>query len=57
MRWSDMGMRIFRIALIVAAFLTVGGCFVAAAGWLLRRQALVPVRDPRLRESLAFENV
>ena len=41
----------------VAAFLAVGGCFVAAAGWLLRRQALVPVRDPRLAESLAFENV
>ena len=41
----------------VAAFLTVGGCFVAAASWLLRRQALVPVRDPRLAESLAFENV
>lgn len=41
----------------VAAFLTVGGCFVAAAGWLMRRQALVPLRDPRLAESLAFENV
>jgi hypothetical protein len=41
----------------VAAFLAVGGCFVAAAGWLMRRQALVPVRDPRLEESLAFENV
>jgi len=41
----------------VAALLTVGGCFVAAASWLLRRQALVPVRDPRLAESLAFENV
>jgi hypothetical protein len=40
----------------VAAFVTVGGCFVAAAGWLLRRQALVPLRDPRLAESLAFEN-
>ena len=39
-----------------AAFLAVGGCFVAAAGWLMRRQALVPVRDPRLAESLAFEN-
>jgi hypothetical protein len=39
-----------------AALLTVGGCFVAAAGWLMRRQALVPVRDPRLAESLAFEN-
>ena len=41
----------------VAAFVTVGGCFVAAASWLMRRQALVPVRDPRLAESLAFENV
>jgi len=40
----------------VTAFLAVGGCFVAAAGWLMRRQALVPLRDPRLAESLAFEN-
>jgi hypothetical protein len=41
----------------VAALLAVGGCFVAAASWLMRRQPLVPVRDPRLAESLAFENV
>ncbi len=40
----------------VATFLAVGGCFVAAAGWLMRRQALVPLRDPRLAESLMFEN-
>ncbi len=39
-----------------AAFLAVGGCFVAAVGWLMRRQALVPLRDPKLAESLAFEN-
>jgi len=44
-------------ALDAAAFAVIGGCFVAAAGWLLRRQALVPLRDPRLAESLAFENV
>jgi len=44
-------------ALDVAAFVTVGGCFVAAAAWLLRRQALVPLRDPRLAESMAFENL
>jgi hypothetical protein len=43
-------------ALDVAAFVTIGGCFVAAASWLMRRQALVPLRDPRLAESLAFEN-
>ena len=41
----------------VAAFFAVGGCFVAAASWLMRRHALVPLRDPRLAESLAFENV
>jgi hypothetical protein len=39
-----------------AAFLAVGGYFVAAVGWLMRRQALVPLGDPRLAESLAFEN-
>ena len=44
------------LALDVAALVAVGGCFVAAAGWLVRRQALVPLRDPRLAESLAFEN-
>ena len=33
------------------------GLVVAAAGWLMRRQALVPLRDPRLAESPAFENV
>jgi len=44
-------------ALDVAALVAVGGCFVAAASWLMRRQALVPLRDPRLAESLAFENV
>jgi hypothetical protein len=41
----------------VAALMAVGGCFVSAASWLMRRQALVPLRDPRLAESLAFENV
>jgi hypothetical protein len=43
-------------ALDIAAFAAVGGCFVTAMGWLMRRQALVPLRDPRLPESLAFEN-
>jgi hypothetical protein len=40
-----------------AALVAIGGCFVAAASWLLRRQSLVPIRDPRLAESLAFENL
>ena len=41
----------------VAALMAVGGSFVAAASWLMRRHALVPLRDPRFAESLAFENV
>jgi hypothetical protein len=41
----------------VSALLAVGGAFVCAFGWLMRRQPLVPVGDPRLAESLAFENV
>jgi hypothetical protein len=48
----------FRPALLdVTAVMAVGGSFVAAVSWLMRRQALVPLRDPRLPESLAFENV
>lgn len=35
----------------------LGGILTAATAWRLRRQALLPVRDPRLPESLAFENV
>ena len=33
------------------------GVFLAAFGSVLKRQALVPLRDPRLPESLTFENV
>jgi hypothetical protein len=40
----------------VTIFVGVGGLFVAALTWLLRRHAVVPVRDPRLHEALAFEN-
>ena len=33
-----------------------GGAFLAMFGWALARRALVPVKDPRLTESLRFEN-
>jgi hypothetical protein len=39
------------------ALLAVGGFFLAAFGWVSSRRALVPVGDPRLAESLSFENV
>jgi hypothetical protein len=40
----------------VACFLGIGGIFVAAAAHRLARLSLIPVKDPRLQESLAFEN-
>lgn len=40
-----------------AALIGCCGVFLAAFGVALKRQALVPLRDPRLPESLTFENV
>ncbi|MDP7031468.1 MAG: quinol:cytochrome C oxidoreductase [Gemmatimonadota bacterium] len=40
----------------LTCFLGVGGMFVAAVGNKLRTRALIPEKDPRLGESLAFEN-
>jgi hypothetical protein len=37
--------------------LAVGGFFLGAFGWTSSRRALVPLGDPRLAESLSFENV
>lgn len=44
-------------ALDATTFLAVGGFFLAAFGWVSSRRALVPLGDPRLAESLSFENV
>jgi uncharacterized membrane protein YpjA len=38
------------------SMLGVGGVCVAMVGVLLRKVPLVPVRDPRLSESLSFQN-
>jgi len=40
----------------LSTLIGIGGVFLAALGWQLRRRALIPVRDPRLSESLSFEN-
>jgi hypothetical protein len=45
----------FRI-MDVACFVGIGGLFVAALLWRMGRVNLIPVRDPRLDESLSFEN-
>jgi hypothetical protein len=44
------------LLLEVTALAGVGGVVVAALGWLLAGAPLLPLRDPRLSESLAFEN-
>ncbi len=41
----------------LTCLLGVGGLVVALFAWLLCRGSLVPSRDPRLVESLAFENI
>ncbi|HEX2254721.1 MAG TPA: hypothetical protein VHQ65_15755 [Thermoanaerobaculia bacterium] len=40
----------------LVAWLGVGGLFLGTLGLLTARQPLVPVGDPRLAESMAFEN-
>ncbi len=40
----------------VTTLLGVCGLFFAVVAWLLTRQPLVPIGDPRLPESLSFEN-
>jgi hypothetical protein len=40
----------------VTTFLGMGSLFVAGTVWRLRNVSIVPERDPRLEESLAFEN-
>jgi hypothetical protein len=41
----------------LTTFIGVGGLFVATFAWLLGRRSVVPIGDPRLVESLTFENV
>ena len=41
----------------VTSLVGIGGLFLGAVLFVLRRQPVVPVRDPRLAESLSFENV
>jgi hypothetical protein len=41
----------------VTTMLAIGGFFLATLGWVSSRRALVPLRDPRLAESMSFENV
>ena len=44
------------IATVVGLLIAMGGLFLANTAWLLKGAALVPVKDPRLNESLNFHN-
>jgi len=39
----------------LTTLLGIGGLFIAMLGWLMRRNAVVPVRDPRLTESIGLQ--
>jgi hypothetical protein len=43
-------------ALDALTIVGVLGVFLAAFGWALGRKALIPVKDPRIAESIKFEN-
>jgi hypothetical protein len=44
------------IAAIIGLLVAMGGLYLVSTAWLLRGAALVPVKDPRLNESLSFHN-
>ncbi|MCO6436288.1 MAG: quinol:cytochrome C oxidoreductase [Phycisphaerae bacterium] len=53
----EMGPRIRFGLPEVLTFVAVGGLFAAGWIWTATRHALIPLRDPRLGDSLAFEDV
>jgi hypothetical protein len=44
------------IATVIGLLLAMGGLFLANTAWLLNGAALLPLKDPRLNESLSFHN-
>jgi len=47
----------FPMAITILCFLGIGGLYVFSTMLALRGKALVPMRDPKLNEALAFENI
>jgi hypothetical protein len=56
MESGDHHMTLHVGALDALTIVGVLGVFLAAFGWALGRKALVPVNDPRITESIKFEN-
>jgi hypothetical protein len=44
------------IATVVGLLIAMGGLYLISTAWFLQNAALVPVKDPRLNESLSFHN-
>ena len=44
-------------AIDLLTFLAVGGFFVGTFAYLTTKSSLVPLKDPRLPESVSFENL
>lgn len=49
--------QILDLLFLVSSFIGIGGIFVAGVIWWMPRTNLVPIKDPRLPESLSFENM
>ena len=45
------------LLITLSCFVGIGGLYLAATAFNLKGNALVPVKDPRLTESLSFENI
>ena len=56
MRVVDAPLEPKSLAIVLGMVLWLGGLYLLNTARLLRKAALVPVQDPRLAESLAFEN-
>ena len=44
------------LATVVGLLVAMGGLYLVSTAWFLSKAALVPVKDPRLNESLSFHN-
>ncbi len=56
MRTVEMPLEPASVTIVIGLVLGMGGLYLASTARLLRSASLVPLRDPRLAEALAFEN-
>jgi hypothetical protein len=56
MRVVEAPLELKSVAIVLGMVLWMGGLYLINTARLLRKAVLVPVQDPRLAESLAFEN-